>query len=461
MIKNLCLITYSWEGAGIAKRFKDSIGEGGRVLVGLIENNSDILLPSEKSAMENEGKDPNEEEGRNERLNVMKGILDVRTAQSVVDYLRTVEDKGEWFVFCDMNYTFKYATMLSEFMPHGNFPTAFHRELEVDRNKAKEFIEENYPHVNKGKHVEFKDVASAKKFLEKADEVYVLKGDGMDAPTVVPPTDEVDAARQLLLDSLDKNAESYSAGIVLEVKLSDLIELTPEKVFYDGKPLYASLDLENKKKYAGDVGGELTGCSQDLVFETSFNDKINKIAFPSAVDELAWKAKGLLFWDLSLLVSKRTGKIYPGEFCSNRPGWNAFLTEVDGLDIVNYFNDVVAGINPWDKPRFSASVRIFNDSEEKDVAIICPPEIEEHVALMDAKMKDGKLVTVGYMADVAIVTGSGDTMEEAAGNCYDNAKQFLLSTKKWGYRHKGDFLDTSYPTAIPNRLDYAKEHELI
>ena len=63
-----------------------------------------------------------------------------------------------------------------------------------------------------------------------------------------------------------KNADTYNAGgLIFEVRLDDAIELTPEIVFFDGDLVYTSLDIETKRKYAGDVGAELVGCG-DLIW---------------------------------------------------------------------------------------------------------------------------------------------------------------------------------------------------
>jgi len=462
MIKNLALLTFSFEGGAVAKRFQD---EGGKVVVGVIEDMKDIFLPMELDAMEKEGKDPSDEgkDGeKKKRLKSFEGMLEIYSAESVIEFLKKQDNKDEWFVFCDMNYTFKYAEQLAEFMPHGNFPTAEHRELEVDRDKAKQFIAKNYPDVSKDQHHEFSNIEEAKKFLETSDDVFVLKGDSLDAPTVVPPTDDVETARQILIEALEKNKQAYEAGgMILEVKLEDAVELTPEAMFYDGKLLCTNLDIETKRKYAGDVGGELVGCGTDLIIVTKPEDKLNQMAFPKIVNRLAEDAKGLFIWDLSLLISKRTGKAYPGEFCANRPGWNAFMTEVEGLSVVKFFNDIVAGKNPMEGKSFSGSLRVFNDGEDADVKVIYPPEIETSLSPMYVMAGKEGMTTTGYCADTCIVTGHGNTFQSCCDDLYAKADKIALATKRWGYRSKGDFMDNSYGTSLVVRYNYAVEKGLI
>ena len=467
-IKNLALITFGGDGMPVANRFKESIGEEGKVIVGMIKNAKDIYLPSEIKKMEEEGEDPEKiekEEDKKVRFKLYEGILDVYAADSVVEFLKGVENKEEWFVFFDMNTCFKYGEIIQEFMPYGNFPTAEQRELEVDREKAKKFIEDNYPDVKKEQHWEFKTAEEGIKFVEQSDEILVLKGNNGEAPTVVPPVDDLETAKELLIEALETNKDKYNAGgLIFEVKLEDAIELTPERIYFEGEELFTDLDIETKKKYAGDVGGQLVGCGTDCIIMTNMDDKINQVAFPEIVDEMAKKAKSMFIWDLSVLISKRTGKVYPGEFCPNRCGWNAFLTEMEGIDPVQYFTDVVNFRNPLEGKKFSSSTRIFNDEDEKgDIKIIYPEEAKDHVWIFDGKMKDGELVTVGYdnAEDLGVITGHGDTFAESVKNLYDMCARFALATKRWGYRSKGDYLDTSYGTSIVNRYNYAVDKGLI
>jgi len=85
-----------------------------------------------------------------------------------------------------------------------------------------------------------------------------------------------------------------------------------------------------------------------MVFPTDMNDRINKIAFPPIVDEMAKEHKGWFIWDASILVSKKDGKMYFGEFCSNRPGYNCFFTGLaQGGTIDHFFENIVKKKNPF------------------------------------------------------------------------------------------------------------------
>ena len=96
-------------------------------------------------------------------------------------------------------------------------------------------------------------------------------------------------------------------GYVLEKFIPSIIELTPEKMYYDGVPLLTTINIENKPFGSGNISVQ-TGCSEDLVFPIPFEEKINQISFPPIIDEMARQHKGLFIWDASLLISKKDGK---------------------------------------------------------------------------------------------------------------------------------------------------------
>ena len=64
------------------------------------------------------------------------------------------------------------------------------------------------------------------------------------------------------------------------------------------------------------------------MFKTKLSDEINRIAFPPKVYEMAKAHPGMFIWDASLLIDARTRKIYFGEFCPNRWGYDSFFTEI-------------------------------------------------------------------------------------------------------------------------------------
>src|SRR5207237_10376891 len=106
---------------------------------------------------------------------------------------------------------------------------------------------------------------------------------------------------------------------ILELFIPAIIEITPEKMYYDGVPLITTLNFENKSFGSGNISIQ-TGCAEDLIFPIDMDDRINKICFPPIIDEMARKHKGLFIWDASLLTNRRDGKMYFCDFCFNRTG---------------------------------------------------------------------------------------------------------------------------------------------
>jgi hypothetical protein len=231
-------------------------------------------------------------------------------------------------------------------------------------------------------------------------------------------------------------------------------------------PLGTSIDLENKSFGSGNLSVQ-TGCSQDLVFPTYMDDRINKIAFPEIVDQMAKRHKGLFIWDASLLISKRDGKIYFGEFCSNRPGYNTIFTELAQCGHVHeFFEKIVAKQNPFTLGTVATSVRIFNmntDEEDNQVSanmtIDYRPEIEKDLWLWDVKKTNkGGLVCVGSDWNLAVVTGFGKSIDEAITRLYKNVEGFSFVGAY--YRPKDDYLSLDYSSSIINRLNYGLERGL-
>ncbi|PYL10892.1 MAG: hypothetical protein DMF48_09740 [Verrucomicrobia bacterium] len=146
------------------------------------------------------------------------------------------------------------------------------------------------------------------------------------------------------------------------------------------------VEFENKPFGSGNISIQ-TGCSQNLLFPIGMSDKINAIAFPPVVDTMAKQHKGLFYWDASLLIDKRTGKIYFGEFCSNRPGYNSLLTELAQCSSVHhYFSSVVRKQNPFKVGTVATSVLLLNPATDEETGrtpegtrIDYKPDIEKNL----------------------------------------------------------------------------------
>ncbi len=231
--------------------------------------------------------------------------------------------------------------------------------FEVDRDAAKDFVKKYYPEVNITEKEEFRSINAAKKFLKNTNTIWVIKGKTETSQTFIPTTNDVELAKHQVIETLDAFQDYYEeAGFILERKIPSIVEITPEKMYYDGVPLGMTINFENKPFGSGNLSVQ-TYCAADLVFPISMDSKIHDICFPPIVDKMAKKHKGLFIWDASLLIDRQTGTIYFGEFCSNRVGYNSFFTTLSQLPSVgHFFESVVKKQNPFTLGTVSSSITL-------------------------------------------------------------------------------------------------------
>ncbi|HVZ67224.1 MAG TPA: hypothetical protein VG917_03085, partial [Patescibacteria group bacterium] len=406
-------IVFSFDGSGtpVAQHLQM---EGQDVVLALVENMKTLAAEGDTEYVE-------DRKDKEQRLSLFDGLIKKKSAEEVLKEMKKYKNPQDYFVYFDTNGLYALAEQIKDLGFHGNFPTREDYQYEVDRDKAKEFVKKHYSKLNIARKKEFKKVSEAKKFLENTDEVWVLKGNSDATNAFVPDVDDPILAAKQVIETMDKDQNIYeSEGFILELLIPSVIEITPEKLYYDGVPLGVSIDIENKPIGSGNISIQ-TGCAADMVFPIADTDRIAQIAFPPIVDELAKQHKGLFFWDASILINKRDGKMYFGEFCPNRPGYNASLTEFAQCGSVHeFFEKVSQQKNPFTLGTVATSIKIFNlhrDSETEHtlggLTVDFAPEVEKDIWLWDVRKKGKKMVNVGYGDAVAVITGSGDSIEEA------------------------------------------------
>src|SRR5205823_7576505 len=80
-----------------------------------------------------------------------------------------------------------------------------------------------------------KNVLEAIEFLKSTEQLWVLKGQDDSVKTFVPDVDDPKLAARQIIEMLNENKEAYdSAGFILEQLINAAIEITPEKIYYDG-----------------------------------------------------------------------------------------------------------------------------------------------------------------------------------------------------------------------------------
>lgn len=451
-------ITYSGLSLPVAYKLQQ---EGNEVIVGQIEDIKEYVTEEEiKKAVE-------PEIARERRLKLFKNMIKMQPAAQVIENLRAAKNHREYFIFFEENNLYRWADKVRDLDVHGNFPTKEDYLFEVDRDRSKRFVRENYQRLHTPEVKEFTKIADAIAFLKETNDIWVLKGQHDHAKTYVPTINDVNLAKGQIIEMLNNFPNEYERlGFILEIFIPGIIELTPEKMYYDGVPLATTMNLENKSFGSGNISIQ-TGCAEDLIFPTDMEDKINKICFPPIIDEMARQHKGLFIWDASILINRRDGKLYFGEFCSNRPGYNSFFTELALCgSVTNFFEKIVRKESPFTLGTIATSVRLFNLNRDEDteqvadnMSIDYRPEIEKDLWLWDVrKNQRGRFVTVGSDWNLAIITGAGKSIDEAVRKMYRNVDSFAFVGVY--YRSKDDFLSHDYPTSIINRLNYGLDHGL-
>lgn len=455
---NYIIFTFSGLALPIAYKLAQ---EGQEVTVAQVRNIKDYVMEEElKTAFESDL-------NKQRRLDLFQGMIKIEDAQTVVKRMESIKNPHDYFVFFDENNLYRWADKVRGLGFEGNSPTKEDFMLEVDRDLAKTFVREHYPKLRSPELKEFQTVKEGISFLEKTEELWVLKGKSDQAKTFVPTNEDPTLARNQIIEMLNNYPKDYEAlGYILEIYIPSIIELTPEKMYYDGVPLCTTLDIENKNFGNANTSVQI-GCAEDLVFPTLMEDRINTIAFPPIVDEMARQHKGLFIWDASILINRRDGKMYFGEFCANRPGYNSLFTELSQSSSVHtFFENMVHKKSPLTPGTVGTSVRILNMNRDQDteqisanISVNFKPETEKNLWLWDVKKnKDGKLVTVGSDWSLAVVTGSGKTIQEALSATYKTIAD--LSFVGVYYRSKDDYVSLDYPTSILNRLNYGLERGL-
>lgn len=429
-------VTLTCDGSGfpIAYHFQE---EGGKVYTGQVMDKREL-----KNGDKEEPKD------MKQRIKQYNGLLKKHPAKKLVEALKKVKNKDDYFIYADRNNLWFYATELRKAgFRNGIFPTKEDFDMEKEREIAMQFVEKHYPDVQIIPHQKVKTVEEAKAVVEAAETPLVVQSEGDYVFTVVGP-DDVEQSKKVILATLDSHAAEYAKGeIIIKEKLVAPVEITPQMVFWNGEPVYTSIDIETKNIGDGENNGPQVGCGTNLIIQTKLDDLINDIAFPPKVYELAKKHVGLFIWDISLYFTDEG--IYFGEFCSNRFGYDSLMTEMTmAHGPSEYFTKIMNKENPIEHFKYGTAVRMFNLKVKEDQAM----EVDNYkpVWVYDCYFKDGQMQTVGEDWDLAVITGRGNSVQEAIENVYNNCRFFTFKEKY--YRTKSDF-ESEYPTSIMDRFN--------
>ena len=448
------IFTVYGESLPVALHLQD---EGNEVHFGIVDDLTKLLLPSEP-------KEKEDAEMRKKRLRLGEGLI--KNRHSADELAKLIEGWDEGFVFCDFNSLWPYGERLKKTGLPGIYPTKADREFEVDREKAKEFVKANYPDLTIGDADEYESADEAITDLDDASESHVLKGNAEGASAVVPDAKDNEVANGQLQDVLAADGDKYEkGGFLLEKKIEDCVELTPEMWFMDGNPIFASVNIETKRLSDGEIG-PMTGCSSGLVFPVDIESEICDMAFPKAVYDMAKEHGGLFIWDASIYFDPKDGKAYFGEFCPNRAGYDCLFGEIALCKSASaFFEAVTDGNNPFEDKiaDYSATVGMFmlkpSDTGMKvpeDVAMNPPKGRESDFWPLDAYAdKEGQVRTLGMEWQAATATGTGNSPKSAIREAHMNAEMTDLRGKT--YRSFRDIADPKSYYSLVRRYEWGKK----
>lgn len=293
----------------------------------------------------------------------------------------------------------------------------------------------------------FDEPAAAIRFLEEhAATAYVYKPDrGENYETWLPQSDTAEEANLELRQHL-RSLRNRSSFVLQELK--DGIETNVEVWFVKGEPRFAFMEIESKKKLAGDLG-DLIGCAFDFTFTVPLDSR----AVRESVGRLfpAYREMGYTGFGDANFIAARDG-IWFFEKCE-RFGYNAhpnLLWTLNRDPLGDTLASLVEGtFTPNFAPGFGASCTMYMDHRAPGKVIQFPQTIARDLYLYDAHRDGELLLTSGYYDDVLIATGFGYTIPTA----WEDVRAKANAVKFPGRSFRIDGGGTDYPSSPLRRYE--------
>lgn len=448
--------TFSGYSLPIAKRLQD---EGNDVLVGV------VLAPEKLNVSGWQGKKETKEE-KECRLSLYDNMLEKQDADKLIKQLSFEKDKGttdDLFVVVDHNNLCEYGDKLNALGLTGLVPLREDYEREKDREAAKKFVEKYYDILDIPESYSLKSAEDGVDLVEDSDDMWVLKGNGNVGETIVPKTNDTSLNHTTIIGALKCNREDYETnGFLLEKKIKNHIEFTPQLTFWNGEPIYSQVEIECKPIGAGDIGPD-GGGAINLIVKTNLDDEINELFFPPIVYEMAKKRRGLFLFDAGILYDTDNERFYFTEFAGNRWSWGGVFSELamatnKNRNASEYFSRVAAGKNPL-RYNFGATVALYQLFPKKNDTghMLCwRRAADEYFWPYQVKEDDS-----GYCVSVdcgdpllAYASGCGDSLAQCVNAVYKVVDNVAFCEVM--YRPKCDFLSREYSTSILCRFEALK-----
>lgn len=446
------IFTFSGYSLPIAKRLQD---EGNEVVVGQISDSAKLKVDGWQGQKETP-------EEKQRRLSLYDGILEKQDADKLIRELRS--DIKDYFVITDHNNLCEYGEKLLSLDAIGFISNRADYDREKDRAAAKKFVQKHYELLELPEAAELKKAQDGIDLVEDSSDLWVLKSNGNVGATIVPRTKDLKLNHEEIIGALKHDSKDYEqTGYILEKRIKNHVEFTPELAFWNGEPIYSQVEIECKPIGAGDTGPD-GGGAINLVVKTALDDPINILFFPPEVYKLAKTRSGLFIFDAGVLYDTDAEKFYFTEFAGNRWSWGGVFSELamatdKNRNASEYFERVAAGKNPL-RYNYGATVSLYNILPDKKFPALNAEGLpvywrraaDDYLWLYQIKEDSGCVVNVGC-GDILLgyLSACGNSFRECVDSVYKYAD--CVSFKEVLFRTKSDYLSRDYATAILNRYD--------
>ena len=358
--------------------------------------------------------------------------------QRLCSLLESRSEKRDWYWIWDFNHSVAENELLRAEGFHVLGGGRFADTMEHDRSACLEFAA-RYGLVPPPSHA-FSDPAEAIRFCSRhAGTAYVYKPDeGANCETFLPESTDPEEGNFELRKHLE--TLRHDGSFILQER-KEGVEANVEVWFQRGQPVYAFMDLECKKRMAGDLG-DLVGCAFDFAFtipleSRAVGETVGKL-FP-AYREIAYTG----FADANFIAA-RDG-IWFLEKCE-RFGYNAHVNLLFNLaqrGVGEIFANLIEdNFEACFSGGFGASVTMSTrQNAVGGKAVQFPPKLWRNIFFWDVYKEGPSYLTAGYEKEgyVLIVNGYGYTIPTAWENVMRNAS--LIKFPDRSYRTDGDRTD--------------------
>lgn len=334
------------------------------------------------------------------------------------DAVKELSGKGFYWIF-DQNHLQEYADRLRAMGEKVFGSTEFTNKMEHDRQFAVDIMEQ--AGLKSPETIEFTSAEEGMQYLDdNHDRAFVFKPNDSACSylTFVPSNwDDTRANRELFhyMKGLTEGTDDY----VLQERKKG-IEINVEAWFYNGKPFFSFLGLENKRKLNRDSGCNV-GCSQDVVMVLPLDKPLVTQTIGKLYPYLE-SIKYTGFMDVNVIYCDN--EFYYLESCG-RYGYNShpnlfysLAKDTFGNIMCDFMDGKVEGFYEKFRKGFGASVSLYTDHPRMGIPFFADERVADKFYHYDCYLdEDGDMLLAGYdkkEGQVGVMCSFGYTIEEAA-----------------------------------------------